>query len=105
VKARDLIRLGMCCDRCSKKVTDSGLPLFWRVTVDRHGIDAAALQRAVGLEMLVGQPLASVMGPDEELTKQLMEPRELILCEPCGLKEWLVVNAMMKTPAGETEEG
>lgn len=72
------------CNICGLKIGASGLPLFWRVTVERFGLDAAACQRQHGLGMAFGAELAMVMGPDEDLAKPMMEPRVVTVCETCG---------------------
>lgn len=72
------------CDLCGRKVTASGLPLFWRLKVERFGIDAQAVRRADGLSaMLGGAALAAVMGTDQDLAKPVMDPVTLTVCETC----------------------
>lgn len=65
----------------------SGLPLFWRVTVERFGIDMQAVQRQHGLGMMLGNgAIAAIMGPDEDLAKPMMEPKTITVCEDCCTK-------------------
>lgn len=80
------LRAAAECGICHKKIGASSLPMFWRVRIERHAIDLAALQRQQGLGLMIGGALAMVMGPDEELTKPLMEPVEITVCEPCCTK-------------------
>lgn len=80
------LRKHTTCSLCEKKIlSNGGLPLFWRVTVERFGLDMSALQRQQGLSMLVGSPaVASVMGPNEDLAKPIQKPAVLTVCEKCG---------------------
>ena len=80
------------CAVCGKGVMHTGLPLFWRVRIDRFGIDKAAVDRRAGLEMffgggLPGARLAGVMGPDEDIAKPVMDEVVLILCEDCACND------------------
>jgi hypothetical protein len=76
------------CDLCRKKVGETGLPLFWRVTVERFGIDLAAVRRQDGLAQFMGNTvLAAVMGPDEDMAKPLMDPKVLTVCERCAMEK------------------
>ena len=70
----------------------SGLPLAWKLNVQRIGIDARAVQREHGLEMMMGGnvALARVLSPERDFG-HVMSTATIILCEPC------VMNAL---PAG-----
>lgn len=62
--------------------------MFWRVRIERQGIDMAAVRRQTGLAMVLGSAaLAMVLGPDEDLTTPLMEPVTLTVCETCGTQD------------------
>lgn len=81
----DEIRANAICKVCGKKFGESGLPLFWRVTVQRFFVDMAAVQRQSGLEMMLGNvALAAVMGPNEDLAKPMMDPVTVTVCESCA---------------------
>lgn len=83
MKERELAK-HTTCKLCNRLITAGGLPLFWCVTVERHGLDARAMRRQAGLGMVLGNAaLASIMGPDEDLTQTLLEPVKLIVCESC----------------------
>jgi hypothetical protein len=72
------------CSKCGKGIGHTGLPLFWTADIKRHGIDAGALRRNAGLSMFLGNAaLASIMGPDEEMTREI-ENRSITLCEDCA---------------------
>ena len=85
------------CDVCKQKIGHTGLPLFWRVTIERFGIDMNATRRQQGLGMMLGAQLAMVMGPDEDMTVQLMGPVVLTLCEDCAMQNQLTVEAMTRS--------
>ena len=71
------------CDLCGKLIGASGLPFFWRIKLDRHGLRADALRRQTGLGMQIGGALAAVMGPNEVLTS-IMSSRTVTVCETCA---------------------
>lgn len=80
------LREAAICVVCRKPFGASGIPLFYRVRVQRFGVDVPAVQRQAGLEMQLGGAvaLAQVMGPNEELAKELTSV-EFTVCEPCSL--------------------
>lgn len=90
------------CSLCRRKIGATGLPLFWVVRVERHGIKLDAVRRQDGLAGFLGSPaLADVMGPGEELTEVLMPTVTLTVCEPCSTDKALPIIAA----ASEAEEG
>lgn len=74
------------CSLCGKPILASGLPLFYRVTIERFGVDVHAVQRQQGLTMFLGghAMIAAAMGPDEDMAKPLMEPTTIAVCELCA---------------------
>lgn len=80
------LRQHATCSLCGNKILASGIPLFYRVTIERFGIDMNAAQRQQGLGMLLGGSgaLAMVMGPDEDMAHPMMEPAVLTVCEDCS---------------------
>lgn len=74
------------CANCHKKVLEDGIPLFWRVTIERFGIDINAVRRQQGLTMMLGgnAVIAAAMGPNEDMAMPFMEPTIVTLCEACG---------------------
>lgn len=86
------------CALCGKPFGHTGMPLFWRVRVQRFGVDAQAVQRATGLAMLLGSPaLAMAMGPDEDIATPICEPTELTVCEACALDKRLPVAMLAES--------
>lgn len=98
------LRACVTCAVCGKKIGETGLPMFWRVRIERHGIDMGAVQRQTGLAMLLGGNgiLASAMGADEEMTVPLREPIEFTVCETCCTRETCV--AQLAETAYESKE-
>lgn len=88
------LRQHATCSLCSKPIGHTRLPLFWKVTVERFGIDLLALQRQQGLGLMIGAPLAAVMGPDETMARPMMEPKVLTVCETCACERSLPVAAL-----------
>lgn len=98
MKEREL-RKYSTCSLCRKPIGNSGLPLFWRVTVERFGVHVDRVQRQTGLAMMLGNAhLAMHMGPDEEMAQPLHEPIVLSVCETCAVERDLPVAA--RTGAG-----
>lgn len=82
------------CGVCGKKIGESGLPMFWTVKIERHGVNMDTVKRQSGFAMAMGNAmLASVMGPDEEMTTPLMDPVDITVCETCAMKE-VVIGAL-----------
>lgn len=80
------------CSICHKPIGHTGLPLFWTLKIERHGILMNAVRRQDGLATsLNSNYLASVMGPDEEMTQSMMEPVELTVCETCAMDKRVIV--------------
>jgi hypothetical protein len=74
------------CAICQRLIGRTKLPLFYLVSIERHGIDLNAVNRHAGLEALIGSPrIASVMGTDEDMTAVLMERKTIMVCEECSL--------------------
>jgi hypothetical protein len=74
------------CAYCGKGVAHSGVPMFYRVTIERMGIDARAVERQTGLEMMLGgnAMLANVMGPDADIGIPIGEADKGLLCAECA---------------------
>lgn len=76
-----------CCV-CHKGVMHTGFPLFLRMKVERFGIDRKAVQRAHGMELMLGGNayLANIMGPDEYLATIVDQSEDLLVCNDCAGK-------------------
>ena len=75
------------CGVCGRLIGETGLPLFYRVKIERFGIDLAAVNRLQGLTMILGGNalVASAMSPDDEFAKPLMDPVTVTVCEACSM--------------------
>jgi hypothetical protein len=87
------LRKHATCSICKKGIGHTGLPLFWTVKLERHGVKLNVVRRQDGLTAMLGGNalLAQVMGTDEDMT-QLMESVELTVCETCAVSD---VNIMV----------
>lgn len=96
----DELRAMATCSHCGRGIGASGLPLFWRIKVERFGLDLSELQKQQGLAMMLGGNglLARIMGPDAELARPLMEAVTLSICEPCGTAMTCVAALAELTP-------
>lgn len=78
--------LQRCCV-CAEGVAHDRQLLSTRVRVTRFGLNLSALRRQSGLEMMLGSPmLAAVMGPDEDLLKELEPEVTLMVCDQCAAR-------------------
>lgn len=72
------------CDRCSKPMMHTGLPLFWTVTIGRQGVDLKACRQHAALAMTMGNnAIARVFTGAEPFTKPVGTPSTLQICESC----------------------
>jgi len=75
------------CVNCDLLIGETRVPLFYVLRIERHAIDLNAVQRKAGLGSFLGSPmLATVMGPDEEMTRPIMEPMTVTICERCAIQ-------------------
>lgn len=89
------------CSLCAQPIGHSALPLFWRVTVERFGIDMNAVRRQAGLGVMLGSAtLAGVMGADEDMAQSMMAPVVLTVCEHCAVERDLPVAALAEVSHG-----
>lgn len=79
LKERDLAP----CALCGKH---HEAPIFYRVTVDSCAFDTAAVQRQIGLGMMMGgnAAIAQVMGPDDDMAK-IVSTETKTLCLECAM--------------------
>jgi hypothetical protein len=85
------------CAICCKGVMHAGHPLFLRVSIDRLGIRADRVQRAHGMELMMGGNalLANIMGPDEDLAEVLEQQKDLLVCGSCLDKHPILYMLLM----------
>ena len=75
------------CVLCNQGMAGGGRNLtFYRVQIEHHVLDPRAIQRAHGMELMVGSPaLANIMGADEALSKVLGDDVDVLVCQTCFL--------------------
>ena len=75
------------CIGCGQGVMHDNQLVFYRIEIDRMVADIGAIQRQHGLEMSMGAaaPLASIMGPDEDVAKSFAK-HEVLVCNECSFK-------------------
>jgi hypothetical protein len=72
------------CVCCGKGLSHGGLPLFWRVTLERFGLDAGAVRRTGAMEQYFDSPaIAEVFSTGEPLGRRVDLSGPMLLCEPC----------------------
>ncbi len=83
IKEDELLKLGSC--RICQKPIGTDLT-FYRVRVERAGLDVSAMERRIGLRMMLGgsDTLAQAMGPNEDLAKVFDGPHECVVHEHCA---------------------
>lgn len=101
MKEREL-REAAECKICGRKFGASGVPMFWRVTIERHCLKQGALSRQAGLEMMMGGnvALAQVMGANEDMTGLMTEPVTFTVCETCGSEPHSVAELAERRESG-----
>lgn len=90
------LRAHSTCSLCRKKIGECGLPFFFRLKVERFGVNLNAVRRQTGLAMMMGGNaiLAQAMGPDEDMTMPLMDPLVLVVCEKCSMERDMPIAAL-----------
>lgn len=75
-----------CC-RCGKGMMHTGIPVFYRVTIDIMGVDGRAVQRQHGLEQMLGgaAAVAQAMGENADIGLPIGAPLRGLLCHSCAL--------------------
>lgn len=91
------------CINCGKGMAHGGNFQFYTMQIKSFLIDLNACRRQAGLEMQIG-PLAGVMGPNEDLGKQVTDSEELFVCAPCMHEHGYFVMTAAETATEEQEE-
>ncbi len=73
------------CAFCGKGVMHTGIPLFYRVKIERLGIKGGEVQRAAGMEQFMGGNVALArVFHDPDLTQVVMDEITVLVCETCS---------------------
>lgn len=101
----DELRAAAVCVVCNKPFGHAG-PLFWRISLERHGVDRAAVTAQDGLTAMLGghAGLARIMGPDRAMT-QVLASRKVTVCENCAAEPVTVYALGLGDDEGDASEG
>lgn len=73
------------CLVCGKGMMHDSALTFFQVEITRMVVQVSAVQRAAGMEMMVGNPaIAYHMGPQEDLALPISQ-HTFLICEICAL--------------------
>jgi hypothetical protein len=88
------LRESAICAICNKPFGHTGLPFFWRVTIERYGVDVRKVQQQDGLmaAMLGGSALASIMGTDADLANPVGDAVKITVCETCAIDKPVTIG-------------
>jgi hypothetical protein len=79
------------CRLCGKGVAHTGLPLFWRVRIERMGIDHTAVVQTDAMERhFMGNVAIARAFQDPEIAKPIGDAVQVLVCEDCALKPTLL---------------
>ena len=102
MKEKELRKIAKCA-LCGKKFGHTGIPMFFRVKVERYGLNASAIKRQQGLGMMIGAPLAQIMGPDEDLADS-MGSNEFTVCFDCSTDKMVCVASLEELKEEKSDE-
>lgn len=75
------------CAFCGQGVMHTGLPLCYRVRVERIGIDMREVNRSAGMEQFMGGNVALArIFHDPDIAHPIGDPVESLVCEKCALE-------------------
>lgn len=96
LKEDRLIALGPC-RICGQQQLAGGEPTFYVVEVSRAAFDRRAVERRVGLQMMLGSgPLATIMGPNEDIAKVFDGPHRTFVHESCAIRMTHLLDLLPK---------
>ena len=73
------------CAGCGKGVMHTGLPLFWRVSAERMGVDYRAVQRTDAMEKYMGGAVAIARAFEDPVIAKPLSAQTMLVCEHCAL--------------------
>ena len=93
------------CGLCGKGLMNSGIPLCYRITIDRLGFDANAIREQAGLEMMLGNAaIAHVMGTHADMAKPITDQYTALICEKCGSHKQVCMGELMERISPDEDE-
>jgi len=81
------------CEICGKPFGHTNLPMFFRIQIERWGLNIDAVTRQQGLTMVLGgsAKLAMVMGPNEDMAEKMFS-KEITVCMECATKQICIMQ-------------
>lgn len=75
------------CAVCGQGLAKSNVATYYRLDLAVEMLDYRAIQRAQGLEMLIGNAaIARAMGQDEKIGVEVARSKQVYICFDCGCK-------------------
>lgn len=91
------------CDLCGRGLMHDGVPLLWRVRLERLGIDRRAVQQAAAMELHFGGAVRLArMFADPEVAISVGEARTILVCEACAGETTSVYRLGLPEDRGES---
>lgn len=92
------------CACCGRGVMHAGVPLAWRVSIERIGFDRREIQRQAGLESIFGGTTAAVALADVFSTGPIGRTVEgsattVLVCEECAVSSTLPIGVLAEIGA------
>jgi len=85
------------CALCGKGMMHAGLPLFYRVRIERMGISLPDVQRAHGMEQFMGGHVAIArVFCDPDIAEPIVKAATALVCETCATAGDGVVARLME---------
>ena len=79
------------CALCGKGVMHTGVPLFYRVKIQRMGVDVGEVRRTSAMESFMGPGGLAIARAlyDGAIAKPLTDEQTALVCEDCSLQPHL----------------
>lgn len=83
------------CVHCNRGVAHSNNITFYELKIKRYVLDLREIQKEHGLETFFGggnqgATLASVMGANPDIAKELSKEIKVLICEDCAISNLLI---------------
>jgi len=86
MKERELAK-HQVCSKCQGSIFQSGVPMFFRVTLEQFVLRVDQIKRQAGLAAFLGSgAVAQIMGPDEDMAELFYKAITLTICHRCSLE-------------------
>ena len=90
------------CIMCDQGVCHGNVPFFYKLQLSVMGLRVKAVERQVGLEMMMGNAsIVYAMGPDEDIATEI-DKADVLLCQPCAIE--YPIPVILKTVAEKTDD-